>query len=72
MITSEIEANAWDFLHSKGLVLDFIEWDADIKRCGIEGKSKGKDGAYIAHSDAPVSVWWQNHRTGETSTWTKL
>jgi len=44
--------------------------DGQLQRCPIEGKPRGRDGAYVAHADTPASVWWQNFVTGDTGTWT--
>lgn len=47
-----------------------IQADGRLHRCGTVDKPKGTDGAYKAHLDAPVSIWWQNWQTGDTGTWT--
>lgn len=44
--------------------------DGNLHRTGTASKPKGLDGAYVLHLDAPASGWWQNHRTGESGTWT--
>ena len=58
-----------DKLREAGLVLDHMETDGLLYRCGTSAKPKGKDGAYSAHMDAPASLWWQNWHTGEDGTY---
>lgn len=70
MLTSEHTAAALSVLREGGLDVDSIEFDGQRHRVPVDGKPNGKDGAYTAHPDAPVSVWWQNWRTGESGTWT--
>lgn len=63
-------AEALQALREKGLLVDAIQWDAaDIVRCPVTDKPHGKDGAYLAFSDTPATIWWQNWRTGATGTW---
>jgi putative DNA primase/helicase len=57
-------------LREAGLVLDHIEFDGTLHRCPVDGKPHGKDGAYIAHEDAPASLWWCDWASGENGTWT--
>ncbi|MDR3175779.1 MAG: DUF3987 domain-containing protein [Desulfovibrio sp.] len=57
-------------LHNAGLLVDSIEFDGALHRCGTIDKPDGKNGVYIAHADPPVSIWWQNWRSGESGTWT--
>ncbi|MFR8055244.1 MAG: hypothetical protein ACLU6O_11250 [Bilophila wadsworthia] len=54
-----------DRLREAGLVVDHIEADGVLHRCGISDKPNGKDGAYKAFLDAPASIWWKNWRTGD-------
>lgn len=56
-------------LREAGLVVDRIEADGVLHRCGVSGKERGTDGAYKAFLDAPASLWWKNWRTGEEGTW---
>jgi putative DNA primase/helicase len=63
-------AEALNSLHAAGLVVDSIEWDGALHRVPVADKPRGRDGAYIAHADAPASVWWQNWRSGESGVWT--
>ena len=58
-----------DRLREAGLVVDHIEVDGVLHRCGISDKPNGKDGAYKAFLDAPASIWWKNWRTGDEGTW---
>ena len=43
--------------------------DGTIKRCPVDGKPNGRDGAYIAWADAFPRVWFQNWRTGASGTY---
>ncbi len=61
---------AIDALRSAGLLVDSVEFDGMLHRVPTADKPHGKNGAYIAYPDAPVSIWWQNWRSGESSTWT--
>ena len=70
MLTPDIENTMLDALSKAGLLVERIEPDGKLHRTPTADKPKGKDGAYIAHSDAPVSIWWQNFRVGESGTWT--
>ena len=56
-------------LFQAGLVVDQVEADGEIHRCGVAGKERGKDGSYKAYLDAPASLWWMNWRTGDEGTW---
>lgn len=58
-----------DRLREAGLVVDRIEADGILHRCGVSGKEGGTDGAYKAFLDAPASIWWKNWRTGDEGTW---
>ena len=40
--------------------------DGKLHRCQVEGKPRGRDGAYVVHLDAPASCWWCNWVTGDT------
>jgi putative DNA primase/helicase len=60
-------AAAKDVLHEAGLLVDAVKFDGELHRVPVIDKPHGKDGAYIAHSDAPASVWWQNWRNGESA-----
>ena len=69
-MNAEIVAPALEALRSAGLLVDSIDFDGKLHRVPVQDKPNDKDGAYIAHGDAPVSVWWQNWRSGESGTWT--
>jgi putative DNA primase/helicase len=70
-MNSATENAALETLRAAGLLVDEIFWDGKMRRCPVEGKPRGTDGVYIAHADAPVSIWWQNWRSGgDSGTWT--
>jgi putative DNA primase/helicase len=69
-VPQNINTAAQAVLREAELIVDTIQWDSGLQRCGTQDKHHGKDGAYIAHGDAPASVWWQNWRTGQSGTWT--
>lgn len=69
-ITADITAAALAALADAGLLVDAITFDGKLHRVATSDRPKGKNGAYIAHGDAPISIWWQNWRTGESGTWT--
>lgn len=56
-------------LREAGLVVDHIEADGVLLRCGTTDKPNGMDGAFKAFLDAPASIWWRNWRTGDEGTW---
>ena len=70
MNSTIIESAALDALRSAGLLLDAIVFDGALHRSSTADKPHAKDAAYIAHADPPVSVWWQNWRSGDSGTWT--
>jgi putative DNA primase/helicase len=70
MNDTRIETEALAALRAAGLLTDSIEFDGVLHRCPVEGKPRDRDAAYIAYADEPVSIWWQNWRSGETGTWT--
>lgn len=60
-----------DALTAAGLVVEGLPVaDGALHRCGVEGKPRGKDGAYVIHSDSPACCWWCNWGTGDTGTQT--
>jgi len=61
---------ALEVLRGAGLSVDSIDFDGRLHRVPTAGKPGSKDGAYVAHADSPMTVWWQDHRTGETGVWT--
>ena len=60
-----------EVLANAGLVLDGPpQFDGELHRVPVEGAAPGKrDGAYVGHADAPMSGWYQNHRSGDKGTW---
>lgn len=68
--SADMEAAALSALRGAGLLVDSIAWNAGLQRCPTCDKPKSRNGAYIAHSDAPASAWWQNWASGESGTWT--
>lgn len=70
--TAETIAAFRSKLEAVGIIPGEIVADGTLLRCGTTVSPKGKDGAYIAHIDSPATVWWQNHQTGETGTWSPL
>ena len=56
-------------LFQAGLVVEQLEADGELHRCGVAGKERGKDGSYKAHLDSPASLWWMNWRTGDEGIW---
>lgn len=70
MLDISIQSEAMGALRDAGLLVDSVEFDAGLRRVPTLDKPRSKNGAYIAHSDAPTSIWWHNWATGESSTWT--
>ena len=60
-----------EVLAGAGLVLDGPpQFDGELHRVPVAGAAPGKrDGAYVGHADAPMSGWYQNHRSGDEGTW---
>ena len=58
-----------DRLREAGLVVERVEAEGLLHRCGVSDKPNGKDGAYKAFLDAPASIWWKNWRTGDEGSW---
>ncbi|WP_337382466.1 DUF927 domain-containing protein [Desulfovibrio sp.] len=69
-MTHDILQSFKEQLQSVGLLVDTVQADGLLHRCGTEGKPYGKDGAYKAFIDPPASLWWINWRTGNEGTWT--
>ena len=67
--SNDIQRQMAEHLAQAGLVVEQLEADGEIHRCGVAGKERGKDGSYKAFPDAPASLWWKNWRTGEEGTW---
>jgi putative DNA primase/helicase len=70
MISQDVAAAALSALRDAGLIVDAIEFDGRMHRVPVQDKPRDRDGAYIAHADAPVTIWWTNWRSGEEGTWT--
>ena len=58
-----------DKLRDAGLVVERVEADGLLHRCGVLDKPRGTDGAYKAFLDDPASIWWKNWRTGDEGSW---
>lgn len=59
-----------ELLRAAGLVVETLEADGVLHRCGTIDKPRELDGAYKAHLDEPASLWWRNWRTGDEGTHT--
>lgn len=70
MLTSEHSAAALAALRDAGLLADSIEFDGALHRVPTSARPSSKNGVYIAYSDAPASLWWQDWASGESGTWT--
>lgn len=60
-----------DILNGKGLIPPAIIADGKLHRCPTESKPHKQNGAYIAHLDAPATLWWCNWETIEQDTFTE-
>lgn len=69
MSDMDILAQFADKLAEAGIVVDLIEADGVLHRCGTTDRPNSKNGAYKAHLDNPVSIWWNNWQTGDEGTW---
>ncbi len=69
MTEQEIYSSMLEKLQEAGLVIDNLQADNELHRCGTKDKPYGQDGAYIIHLDKPINIWWQNWQTGNTGTW---
>ena len=52
-------------LRAAGLLVEHVEADGVLHRCGTTDKPRGKDGAYRIHLDDPACCWWKNWITGD-------
>ncbi len=59
-----------DHLREHGLAPEQIIADGQLHRCPTVTKPRKKNGAYIAHSDPPINIWWCNWETGQSGTFT--
>ena len=69
MTEQEIYSAMLEKLQEAGLVVDNLQTDGQLHRCGTEKDPYRPDGAYRVHLDPPASLWWQNWQTGQTGTW---
>lgn len=69
MVTSDVFQHFSDRLREAGLLVDQVEPDGLLHRCGTTGKPNSHDGAYKAFLDVPASIWWKNWRTGDEGSW---
>ncbi|CAK7026123.1 MAG: hypothetical protein DELT_02591 [Desulfovibrio sp.] len=60
-----------DILNDKGLMPSEIIADGELHRCPTQTKPHKQNGAYIAHLDAPATLWWCNWETIEQDTFTE-
>ncbi len=60
-----------DILNGKGLIPSEIVADGELHRCPTQTKPHKQNGAYIAHLDAPATLWWCNWETIDQGTFTK-
>ena len=65
---SNVLTTFMESLNDAGLLVEPIQADGKLHRCGTADKPRGKDGAYRIHLDAPACCWWKNWRTGEEGT----
>lgn len=69
-MSADIQQAFAEQLRAAGLIVEQVEMDGSLHRCGTEGRPHRKDGAYKAFPDAPASLWWKNWRTDDEGTWT--
>ena len=60
-----------DILNGTGLIPSEIIADGKLHRCPTQAKPHKQNGAYIAHLDAPATLWWCNWETIEQDTFTE-
>ena len=58
-------------LQSNGLAPAEIIDDGKLHRCPTAAKPHKQNGAYIAHLDSPVTLWWCNWESSEQDTFTE-
>lgn len=58
-------------LYDKGLKPSEIIADGQLHRCPTQAKPNKQNGAYIAHLDAPATLWWCNWESAEQDTYTE-
>ncbi|MDE7371352.1 MAG: toprim domain-containing protein, partial [Desulfovibrio sp.] len=57
-----------EVLGTHGLVPEEILADGELHRCPTDNKPHKRNGAYIAHLDAPATLWWCNWETDDQGT----
>ena len=67
-MSADIQQAFAEQLRAAGLIVEQVEMDGSLHRCGTEGRPHRRDGAYKAFSDVPASLWWKNWRTGDEGT----
>ena len=60
-----------EILNGKGLIPPEIIADGKLHRCPTQAKPHKQNGAYIAHLDAPATLWWCNWESAEQDTFTE-
>ena len=60
-----------EILNDKGLIPSEIIADGELHRCPTQTKPHKQNGAYIAHLDAPATLWWCNWETIDQGTFTE-
>ena len=69
MMNEYVYATILKKLQEAELLVEDLQADGQLHRCGTLKNPHGQDGAYIVHLDPPFSLWWQNWQTGQTGTW---
>jgi len=64
-MSSDILTAFTESLRSAGLVVEHVQADGHLHRCGTTDRPRGTDGAYCIHLDAPACCWWKNWRSGD-------
>lgn len=58
-----------NLLSENGLLADEIIADGQLHRCATKTKPDKLNGAYLLHSDKPISGYWKNFETAREGTW---
>ena len=64
-MNSDILSAFEESLRAAGLLVEHVQADGVLHRCGTTDKPRGKDGAYRIHLDDPACCWWKNWITGD-------
>lgn len=59
-MNADIQRAFAEQLRAVGLIVEHMETDGCLHRCGTEGRPNRRDGVYRAFSDVPASLWWKN------------